>query len=211
MACTMSPYLPPHGLLSRRPSTSKSVAAVLERPPVAHLERTGRELAPLPRAVALEAEALVEGVGALVLVERPERGLVVALLHEQLERPLHERAAHTRAPRTRVAVDAEADPAHEALVVERKQLSNAGRRQRLRQARLELLGGRQPEGARQDGNEALVPGGQLQVHHGVDVHLGGLAQLQAQPPAIAGRITIVSCGFTSVSRPSSTRTSSSFR
>src|SRR5215210_1365514 len=102
MACTMSPYLPPHGLLSRRPTkASESVALSrvrLERPPVPHLESARRELAPLRGAVAAEPERLVEGVCPVVLVERPQRDLVVALLREELEAALDQRAAHPVAP-----------------------------------------------------------------------------------------------------------------
>jgi hypothetical protein len=76
----------------------------------------------------------------------------------------------------------------EALGLEARKLMT-GRQQRP-EARLRRVG---PQGPDRDG-----------------VDLGCVPELQ-RPPAIAGRITIVSVGDTWVSRPSSTRTSSSLR
>src|SRR5688572_12954510 len=81
---TRSPYLPPHGRLSRRgSSTSGSVGRrppgsaprLGERAPEAQLEDVRPDLLPPLRTVRREAVATVEGIRARVVRERPHRRL----------------------------------------------------------------------------------------------------------------------------------------
>jgi len=64
---------------------------------------------------------------------------------------------------------------------------------------------------REQGREGGLRGGEPELAQPDDVGVGREPDDQRSPPAMAGRITIVSLSLTLVPRPSSTRTSSSLR
>jgi hypothetical protein len=183
-----------------------------------------RLLGPLG-TVAREARALVERIRALVRREGPDRCLRAAALAERVERRGHQVASDALAPaagrhkeaadlangRVRVVVAALAGgaEAEKFAVVLREQQRNGGVLDQggptvgvwLR----ERVPGRQQ--LREGSARRLVP------HARPGRLVGPLcrADVQRLPPAMAGRITIVSLSETPVSSPWSTRTSSSLR
>src|SRR4051812_30374447 len=177
------------------------------------------------RAVPGEAERLVEGVGTVVRGEGPRGRDGVPALPERLEHAVHQRPPHAAAPAARR--DEEGADLADRLVHGVVAALSAGAdaeqlavflHQDLRHGRIleELepppaVGLRERMPLRQQVGEAgagrLVPDA---LPRRLVAPLGE-SDLQRPPPAIAGRITTVSPSDTPVPRPSSTRTSSSFR
>ena len=141
-------------------------------------------------------------VGAIVARRRPSR------------RPMHTRRVRTDGPRTRQTKrDLEASSwasGHVAREAQRQEQLAAG----LRQAGArDLQRGRAGAGGAGVCAVAL-PAGAAKARQQIiatSALRGTVAKPVRQPPAIAGRITITSPPPTAVSRPSSTRTSSSLR
>jgi len=156
--------------------------------------------------------------------ERPDRAALVAAPAKVVERRLHERTADTPAPGRRrdeersylpgvcfsvpVAAGAARGEAHKLIRFLGDEEGHGGVAQLLAYELRPGLGKGVARG--QERGERLAGRLLPEPRPGLDVPRGGAADVQ-EPPAIAGRMTIVSPSETSVWRPSSTRTSSSLR
>src|SRR5690349_11638843 len=202
MAWTMSPYLPPQGRLARCGSSIASESVVLQLGYVV-LRQSVLASARYKQSQVLRARRHLRRLLVDYLVRKGrKRGFAVenidlpapvgepcTLLGVELaraERQVVENAPH-RASRRRHDVDHSRGPADRAAQVGEPVAGQLGRAEHaVRRA----------------------PGAELGARHVRPV--GEVESAAQRPPAIAGRITSVSLGPTVVSRPWSTRTSSSF-